>query len=65
MRPFDEFRDYLASDGGKVFEEISVQFESTLDNKQIDNLMTADHAYTQIAIMKILEKYHEWLSDKC
>lgn len=62
MKDFNNFREYMKQNGSRIADEIQSKTDSFIDENGIDNIMTADNTYTQIAIMKMLEEYHNWLN---
>lgn len=61
MKNFESFREYMSKNNDDIADFIKSKADSFAEDKEISSLMTYDNAYTQIAIMKILEEYHNWL----
>lgn len=64
MKDFNDFREYIKINGDNIADEIQLKTDKFIDENQINNIITADKTYTQIAIMKLLEEYHNWLAYK-
>lgn len=61
MKEFNGFRDYMKTNGDRIASEIQSSADKFIDDNLVNNIMTANNAYTQIAIIKMLEEYHNWL----
>ena len=60
MKDFEDFRNFIKENGNTIDSEIESIIKPIVDDSK--NLYIESKAYTQIAILKILEKYHQWLN---
>ncbi len=62
MKSFDDFRNHMSINALKIKDEIESKTDKYIDENKVDNIMTADKVYAEIAIMTVLEEYHNWLN---
>lgn len=64
VKNFDNFREYMSENSSEIANEIQNKVDKYLSENNIENLILYTNAYTQVAIMKMLEEYHNWLNSK-
>lgn len=64
MKDFNDFRKYMKSNGNRISAEVQSKTEEFISKNQVGDIITVSNAYTQIAIMKMLEEYHNWLNSE-
>lgn len=64
MKNFDDFKEYMKENGSDIAKTIQDKTDRFIDNNNAENLITYSNTYTQIALMEMLEHYHNWLNNQ-
>lgn len=51
----------MKENGKTIADDIFNKNKEFINNEYVQDSLTASYSYTQIAIMKMLEEYHNWL----
>lgn len=62
MKDFNSFREHMAECGSDIASEIQDKVDKYISENDMKNLILYSNTYTQVAIMKMLEEYHNWLN---
>lgn len=66
MKSFKDFESYMKTDGAVVHEEIVAEVNRLVEKANIENPIEEQvfyyRAFSEISVLKILERYHEWLN---
>lgn len=66
MKSFKEFESYMKTDGALVHEEIVAEVNQLVEKANIDDSIEEQvfyyRTFSEVSVMKILERYHEWLN---
>lgn len=64
MKNFDDFKKYMNENGLEISQIIQEKTDKYMDDNGIENLIIYSNSYTQIALMEVLEHYHNWLNSE-
>lgn len=66
MKSFEDFKTYMKTDSAVVHEEIVAEVNKVVQKANISEPIEEQvfyyRAFSEISVMKILERYHEWLN---
>ena len=64
MKNFESFKEYMKENGSDISNTIQEKTDKYMDDNGIENLIIYSNSYTQIALMEVLEHYHNWLNSE-
>lgn len=64
MKNFESFKEYMKKNGSDISNTIQEKTDKYMDDNGIENLIIYSNSYTQIALMEVLEHYHNWLNSE-
>lgn len=64
MKNFESFKEYMKENGSDISNTIQEKTDKYMDDNGIENIIIYSNSYTQIALMEVLEHYHNWLNSE-
>ena len=64
MKNFDDFKKYMNENGLEISQIIQDKTDKYIKDNDVENLIVYSNTYTQIALMEMLEHYHNWLNSE-
>lgn len=65
MKDFQDFKNYMHADGSYVHDEIVAEVNRLIEKAKISDPIEEQvfyyRAFSETSVMKVLERYHEWL----
>lgn len=66
MKNFDDFKNFMRTDGAVVHNEIVTEVNSLVEKANISDPIEEQvfyyRAFSEVSVMKVLELYHEWVN---
>ena len=62
MKDFEDFKEYMKENGEEIAKVIQKKTDKFIKDNNAENLIIYSNTYTQIALMTMLENYHNWLN---
>lgn len=66
MKNFEEFKNYMHSDGSCVHDEIVKEVNTLVEKANIEDALEEHEfyrrAWVEVGFMKMIEQYHNWLN---
>lgn len=66
MKSFEDFKTYMKTDGAVVHDEIVAEVNCLVEKANISDPIEEqvfyNRAFSETSVMKVLERYHEWLN---
>lgn len=64
MKNFEDFKNYMHSDGSCVHDEIVAEVNRLVEKANISDPIEEQvfyyRTFSEVSVMKVLELYHEW-----
>lgn len=64
MKNFSDFKEYVRKNDSEISKTIQNKTDNFVEKFDAENLISYNNTYTQVAIMTMLEHYHDWLNSK-